>query len=287
MKRFLVLSLLILVQCLALAAPEIRFSESVTPYRGGLLISNYGTDTLRGEEKINKGFILFYKNNRLKNFIPADGNLKKPTATVIHKRNLYVCDRDKIWIYNLRNLKQTPQKIAFPKEDTVINAMDISKDELYVTVTNTDRVYKINLKEKELKPEKWIDIPSPNGIVIKGKTVYIASIPKDYSNIKEDNVIYVIQDKVNPSVEKFSTTPGIYDGLAISGRTLYVSDWSRQAVIAIDTKTKKEEIIFQESGIGPANIAVKGRHLYIPDLLNHRIIVLDLKKYSISVIGKN
>ena len=285
MKRFWAVVFLILVQSLALASPEIRFSESILPYKGGLLISNYGTETLKSENEPNKGYILFYKNNRLKTFIPADGNLKKPTATAIYKRNLYICDRDKIWIYNLRNLKQTPKKILLEKDDTVINDMVLSKDELYVTVTNTGRIYKINLKSKEPKPEKWIEIPSPNGITVKGKSIYVASIPSDYLNIKDENVIYVIKDKNKPIAEKFNSTPGLYDGIAVSGNTLYVSEWGRQSIKAINIKTKKEECIFHEQGIAPADIALKGNKLYIPDMLNNRIIILDLKKYSVKEIS--
>ena len=288
MKRFFITLAVLLLVYPVFASSVIKFSESVLPYKGGLLISNFGSVSHRVKsEDENNGYILYYKNNKIRSFISADGNLKTPAATAVYKKKLFVCDGDRLWVYNLKKLKDTPQKIMFNKDDKAVNDILLIKDELYVTVTNTNRIYKINLKSKDLKPEKWVDIPSPNGIANKGKTIYVASIPADYTHIKDENVIYIIKNKDNPVVEKFTKTPGMYDGIAVTGKKIYVSDWAHQAVKSIDIKTRKEKIIYQQSGMGPADIALKGNKLYIPDLLNHRIIILDLKNYSVKEIENN
>ena len=257
------------------SAPQIRFCESVFPYKNGILIPNYGSDNIKARSDEYKGYILFLKNNKLHNFIPPNGILKQPTAMTVYKNNLFICDINKLWIYNLKNLQNPPAKIDFYQNDVTVNDITRVNKDLYVTVTNSNRVYKINLKDKPLTPHKWIDIPSPNGITAYKDTLYIASIPSDYKNITDKNVIYIIKDRFNPTIEKFNTHAALYDGAAISkdGKTLYVSDWKTSSVFAIDTKTKQESVIYYEKGISPADITIHNNKLIIPDMVNHRVII--------------
>lgn len=286
-KRFkYILLLLLLISTPAFANTEIRYNESLLPYKGGILISNYGTDSLHPKNDEFKGYILYYKNRRLNEFIPAKGNLKAPTAMTVYQNKLFVCDRDKLWVYNLKNLNESPQKILFAPNDKILNDIVLSKDELFVTTTDTNRIYKINLKSKILRPEKWIDIPSPNGIAVRKDTIYIVSIPADFTNVKEENVIYVIKDKKNPVVEKFNTIPRMHDGIAVSkdGKALYVSDWNSSSVISVDVKTKEEKTVYHKGGLTPTDIFLKGNKLLIPDELHHRVIIYNLKNHKEEVI---
>ena len=74
-----------------LANTEIKYNESLLPYKGGILISNMGSIF----SKYKCGYILYYKNKKLMTFIPA-GTLDKPTAMAVYKNKLYICDRDRI-----------------------------------------------------------------------------------------------------------------------------------------------------------------------------------------------
>lgn len=263
----------------------IRFNESILPYNGGLLIPNFGSKTLKSAHTEAKGYILYYKDEELKSFIPADGYLKHPTAMAVYNNKLYICNSTNIVVYNLQK-KTKPQIIKFATKDKAINDIVLKGDTLYVSATDTDSIYKIDLKAKKLKPQKWLSIPSPNGITIYENTMYIASIPKDYKNINSENVVYVIKDINSPMVEKLNNAPALYDGIAVSddGKTVYVSDWHSASVIAIDTETKLEKPVFIQNGMTPADIALEGTKLFIPDMLNHRVILFDLQSGKTNII---
>lgn len=108
--------------------------------------------------------------------------------------------------------------------------------------------------------------------------MYVVTIPADYRTVGEKNVIYFVRDFSKPKASPFAGKPGLYDGAAISGdgRTLYVSDWLTASVTAVDLQSGKETVIYEEAGIGPADIAQADGVLYIPDLPNSRIIEIKL-----------
>lgn len=87
-------------------------------------------------------------------------------------------------------------------------------------------------------------------------------------------------------MEKFNSTPGLYDGVAVSddGKMVYVSDWLTTSVKAIDTATKKEQIVYQAKDLSPADFALDKNKLLIPDMMKHRVIVYDLNDNSEQII---
>ena len=277
---FCVLILLVTFVSQAFANPEIKYNESLLPYKGSILISNMGS--LLSTDK--KGYILYHKNGKSDIFIPT-GILNKPTAMAVYKNKLYICDRDRIWRYNLKNLNEKPLCIKLNPYDKEANDICIKDGVLYITVTNSDRVYKLDLKQKELKPELWLNMPSPNGIAIKNKKVYISSITKDYMNVKDENVVYLIDDINNPKITRLNKTPSLYDGIAVSkdGKIIYVSDWKTSSIIAID-KEGSEKIIYTKKGVTSADITLVGDKLLIPNMQNHNVIILNLKNFKEEII---
>lgn len=259
----------------------IRYSESVLPWNGGLLISNFGSENRAPREDENKGYILYYKDGKMTTLIPPDGRLHLPTGMAVKDGFLFVCNMEKVMVYNLEAPGDEPGAIHFAADDQVANAIALDGNDLYVTVTNTGRIYKVDVSVPETpgRPEIWLEnVPGPNGLTIGGNTMYIATIPADYATVKPDNLVYRVTDVKRPVLEPFINEPGLYDGVALSpdNKTLYVSDWKTASVIAIDIETRKSRIIYHESGIGPADIAIGNGNLYIPDLLNSRVIVLPL-----------
>ena len=258
---------------------DIRFSESILPYDGGLLISNFGSATMNPAPGENKGYILLRKNGV--NQVIVDG-LHKPTATLVRFGHLFVCDDTRLIVYDLKNYNIEPQIITFAEDDKVVNALAANGTTLYVSITNTGRIYSLDISDpsrmNEVQPQLWLEIPGPNGLAMGGGVMYIASIPADYSNVTDENVIYRVSDLENPVAEIFYNVPGLYDGVALSdnARTLYFSDWLTSSVKSIDIKTKKVRVVYRENGIGPADIAQARGILYIPDLVTSRIIEINL-----------
>lgn len=261
----------------------IRFCESTYPYKGGLLIGNFGTEQLNPLNKEKKGYILYYKDQQVTPFIPADGHLSAPKGMFEKEGYLYICDVNRLVVYNLQALDRSPQIVSFPSDDLFLNDLAASGNTLYISVTNSGRIYTLDIsrpQEVEKTPvTKWLDIPGPNGILIDGDDMYIASYPAD-GNTTDKNVIYKVSGLKHPMVEKFFDVPGQYDGLVLSPdkKTLYISNWAPAEVSAIDMDNKKQTILPIKQGIvGPADMTWENEKLYIPDLPNSRVIIYSIR----------
>lgn len=261
----------------------IRFCESTYPYNGGLLIANFGTEQLNPLNTEGKGYILYYKEGKVNSFIPTDGNLSAPKGMFEKNDYLYICDVNKLVVYNLKDLAQAPQTVTFPADDLFLNDLAASGNTLYISVTNSGRIYTLDISQpatiSKVSPVKWLDITGPNGIIIDGNSMYIASYPAD-GNTTEQNVIYKVADIKKPVAEKFFNVPGQYDGITLSAdkKTLYISNWTPAGVTTVDMKSKKQTTLSVGEGlIGPADMTLKDGVLYIPDLPNSRVLIHVIK----------
>lgn len=256
---------------------DIRFSESVLPFDGGLLISNYGSDKMRPRSDEFSGYILFRKNGVNKKIV---GGLHKPTGLAVKDNFLFVCDETRLVVCDLQNPDSELQVVKFEAEDKVLNDLVCDGDKLYISVTNSGRIYSLDVSNPARlgKPKLWLEIVGANGMAIGAGEMFIATIPPDYRTVTDYNVIYRVRDLQNPVAEKFFGVPGLYDGVALSDdlKTLYVSDWFTASVTAIDLVSKKTRLIYQEKGFGPADIAFADGKLFIPELVGSRIISIRL-----------
>lgn len=262
----------------------LRFCESTYPYQGGVLIANFGTEQLNPLNDEGKGYIAQYKEGKTSVLIPADGNLSAPKGMYQKDNYLFVCDVNKIVVYNLSDVKAVPQTIRFPENDLFINDLVASGNTLYASVTNSGRIYQIDITQLKAldgtTPVKWADVPGPNGLLLEGSVMYVASYPADGSTTSA-NVIYQIVNLTNPVPEVFVNVPGQYDGIALSAdkKTMYVTNWSPAGISQIDMQTRQltaYPAALKSPLIGPADITVAGDTMYIPDLPNSRVIVLPL-----------
>lgn len=176
-----------------------------------------------------------------------------------------------------------PRIIHFPEDDLFLNDLAASGDDLYISVTNSGRIYKMDIsgpsKPDGLSPELWLEIVGPNGIIIDNNIMYVASYPAD-GNTTDQNVIYKVGDLSNPEAEVLFNVPGQYDGIALSTdkETLYISNWTPAEVIAIGVRNgMRTRLSLDENLTGPADMTLTGGKLYIPDLPNSRVLVHDLK----------
>lgn len=279
MRRILTFVFSALALSQSAVAGSLHFNESVLPYNGGFLVSQYGTETSNPGTEELKGSVLFYKDGKSKVVI-NQGILNAPTAMAVVDNQLFVCDRDKVWVFDQKNTEKPIARINFAEDDKAVNDIVRWKDCLYVTVTNTNRIYRIDLKRSHpLKAQLWLKMPSPNGLTVFKDRMYVVSIPSDYSTVKPENVVYEISDLEKPRAVPFNSKARLYDGVCVSedGSKIFVSDWQTQSVIAIDAKTKKETTVLFRKGMTPADIAIEKNQLIVPDMMNHSVIVYDLK----------
>lgn len=261
---------------------NIRFCESTYPYKGGILIANFGTKQLNPLNKEGKGYINYYKDGKMSTLIATDGNLSAPKGMFIRDNHLFICDVNKIAVYNLEAPQEAPQTISFPEDDLFINDLAADGNTLYASVTNSGRIYQIDIANPSdmntVTPVKWTEVVGPNGLIIDNGTMYIASYPAD-GNTTDANVIYQITNLANPVAEKFIGLSGQYDGIALSAdkKTMYITNWSPAGISTIDMSTRQvTPLIVKENLTGPADITVANDTMYIPDLPNSRVVIQPL-----------
>lgn len=259
----------------------IRFCESTYPYEGGILIANFGTGQLNPLNTEGKGYILYYKDGKIRPFIPADGNLSAPKGMFVRENHLFVCDVNKVVVYDLEHLEEAPQILAFPEGDLFVNDLAAIGNTLYASVTNTDKIYRIDISDvrKVGSPVEWLSVPGPNGLLAAGDMLYVASYPAD-GNTQPKHVIYRITTLSDPKMEAVIETPGQYDGIAFSSdkKSLYITNWTPAGLGKVDLKTGKVvpvSLSLDKELAGPADITVTDGQIYIPDLPNSRVVRVD------------
>lgn len=258
----------------------VRYCESTYPYNGGILIANFGSDQLNPLNTDGKGYILFHKNGKTEVLIATDGHLSAPKGMLAHKGFLYVCDVNKVVVYNLIKKETKPYTIQLPEGHLFANDLVTDGNYLYISVTNTNTIFRVDISQtpKIGTPETWVSVAGPNGLLLHENTLYIASYPAD-GKTTDNHVIYRISNLKAPSPEKWIETPGQYDGLALSsdGKSIYVTNWTPAQIARIDFATRTItplDVQLAQPLTGPADITVKDNHIYIPDLPNSRVVVI-------------
>ncbi len=249
---------------------EIQRAESVCPYDGGILISNFGSGM--------GGYVLYRKDGNTKMLIAPGEGLMNPTGLAAGNGMVFVCDGDALKVFEMENPGKGYYEIRLDSNGHLFNDVAIDGSHLYLSVTDQDAIYRMELSDtaslEEAALEYFVEVPGPNGIALGNGAMYVAAISKDFTSVGADNIIYVIPDLTAPKAERLVDVPGLYDGVALSddGNTLYYSDWNRASVEAVDLTSGERKQIYQEDGIGPADIAQKNGILYVPDLTGSRIL---------------
>lgn len=259
---------------------NIRYCESTYPYDGGILIANFGTEQLNPLNTEGRGYILYYKDGKMRTLVPADGNLNAPKGMFMRDDCLYICDVNKIVVYDVTQIGKTPKTIMLPEGNLFVNDLAANGNDLYVSVTNTDKIFKIDISDSANpgEPQEWITLPGPNGLLIGDGVMYVASYPAD-GNTREKHVIYRINNLISPQPEKLITVPGQYDGIAFSTdcESLYVTNWTPAGLNRINLRNgdlSSVGLSLEESLSGPADISVSDGKIYIPDLPASRVVIV-------------
>lgn len=259
----------------------LRYCESTYPYEGGILIANFGSTQLDPLNTEGKGYIVRYKDGASEVLIPADGNLSGPRGMYLRDGRLFICDVNKIVVYNLSNREEAPRVIALPEGEAFVNDLAAEGNSLYASVTNTGHIFRLDITDPAQpgEPELWLEIAGPNGLVIRDGAMYVACYSPD-GQARSEHVIYRIADLQNPVAEPFVTVPGQYDGIAFSGdgKSLYVTNWAPAGISRIDMQTREitpVELPLEQPLIGPADMTVAEGKIYVPDLPNSRVVIFE------------
>ena len=210
-------------------ARNLQICYSVCPYQDGLLISNWGTDSINPLNQEGKGYIAFHKEGVTSILIPADGTLSAPKGMAVKDDYLFVADVNKVVVYNLNETSGQPQVIPFPEGNDFVSDVAIVGNVLLAAVTNTSSIYALdisNLAHIDVGSlAVYAVVPGATSLCVSDYHLFIGS-STTYGEPTEFNVIYMIDDLSNPVPQAITHRIGQYQDLALTpdGESLYFID---------------------------------------------------------------
>ena len=208
---------------------NLQICYSVCPYQDGLLISNWGTDSINPLNQEGKGYIAFHKEGVTSILIPADGTLAAPKGMAVKDDYLFVADVNKVVVYNLNETSDQPQVISFPEGNDFVSDVAIVGNVLLAAVTNTSSIYALdisNLAHIDVGSlAVYAVVPGATSLCVSDYHLFIGS-STTYGEPTEFNVIYMIDDLSNPVPQAITHRIGQYQDLALTpdGESLYFID---------------------------------------------------------------
>jgi len=268
----------------AASAPELLWEtkglaqpESVVedPATGVIYVSNINGAVM---QKDGNGFI-----SRL----TADGKmlerqwvkgLNSPTGLALHDRTLYAADVDQLIEINAASgeiLKRYDAKGAVFLNDVVVD----DEGTVYVSDTPMNTIWR--LKEGSFEP--WLAndaLNGPNGLLIQGKTLIVASLGKVQSQGQKKELgtlLAVSLDDQKVSKVGKGELIGNLDGLqAIQPGVYLVTDWAQGALYRVDAKGKVDELIDLNQGSADLSYLPGKKMLLIPMMLDNSLVAYRL-----------
>ena len=268
----------------AASAPELLWEskglaqpESVVedPATGVIYVSNINGAVM---QKDGNGFI-----SRL----TADGKmlerqwvkgLNSPTGLALHDRTLYAADVDQLIEINAASgeiLKRYDAKGAVFLNDVVVD----DDGTVYVSDTPMNTIWR--LKDGSFEP--WLAndaLNGPNGLLIQGKTLIVASLGKVQSQGQKKELgtlLAVSLDDQKVSKVGKGELIGNLDGLqAIQPGVYVVTDWAQGALYRVDAKGKVDELIDLNQGSADLSYLPGKKMLLIPMMLDNSLVAYRL-----------
>jgi len=255
-----------------LAQPE---SVVEDPATGVIYVSNINGAVM---QKDGNGFI-----SRL----TADGKmlerqwvkgLNTPTGLALHDRTLYAADVDQLIEINAASgeiLKRYDAKGAVFLNDVVVD----DDGTVYVSDTPMNTIWR--LKDGSFEP--WLAndaLNGPNGLLIQGKTLIVASLGKVQSQGQKKELgtlLAVSLDDQKVSKVGKGELIGNLDGLqAIQPGVYLVTDWAQGALYRVDAKGKVDELIDLNQGSADLSYLPGKKMLLIPMMLDNSLVAYRL-----------
>ena len=208
---------------------NLQICYSVCPYQDGLLITNWGIDSIDPLNSEGKGYIAFHKEGVTSILIPADGTLSAPKGMAVKDDYLFVADVNKVVVYNLNETSGQPQVIPFPEGNDFVSDVAIVGNVLLASVTNTSSIYALdisNLAHIDVGSlAVYAVVPGATSLCVSDYHLFIGS-STTYGEPTEFNVIYMIDDLSNPVPQAITHRIGQYQDLALTpdGESLYFID---------------------------------------------------------------
>lgn len=211
--------------------------------------------------------------------------LHGPKGLAVVNGVLYVADLDRLLGFSLATGKMVLE-LSFASEKTLfLNDIAAGKNgTLFVSSTDTNRIYRVSLEEKDSPAFETLSIEGlkgPNGLAYseKNDALYVVGFGTDSKATGRIGVVESASSKTT-SYRELSQAEGYFDGVSIlgEGKKLLVSDWvgfgdKQGALRVLDLATGKlgEPVL---SGVGgPADFSYdeSSKTLRLPRMMEGKV----------------
>lgn len=253
--------------------------ESVLVDTKRVYVANVGKE-LKPMDKDGDGYIsLLNKKGEIvnKNFLTG---LNAPKGMALVGNTLYVADVDEVRGFDIVSKKQT-FSLVFEGVKFLNDIAAKDARTLYVTGTDSGKVYEVNIKTKKVKP--IADLPSANGIIYEKGRLYGVELSHSSSDMfGGGGKMYEIDTKTG-ALTQLGKVEGVLDGIQKVGDIIYYSDWIKFEKTGIvrtyNLKTKAESELSLDKIGGPADFWIdkKEHKIWIPKMIEGKVLIVDLK----------
>ncbi len=207
--------------------------------------------------------------------------LDAPKGLAINKEVLYINDIDRLLAIDLKTGTKL-YEIDFSKDTSFLNDIVVwDNNTLYVSATDKNKLYKVNLIDKSYSEIKTdVTISGINGLFCykKASRIYVNGFGSDN---KPNGIIGFINLKDN-TFTQITSLQGYYDGIFISKDVLYVSNWvafEKKGIIqgiGIYNTNRVAKISTSEAISGPADFIIVNDQLIVPAMMSGEIHFIKL-----------
>lgn len=202
--------------------------------------------------------------------------LNAPKGLAVYKDILFANDINRVVAINLENGNKL-YEINFGEVTNFLNDIAIwDKNTLYVSATDTNKLYKVDLTSKSFT-EVILNttISGINGLYCSEKSnkLYVNGFGSD----NQPNGVFGCINLKDNSFEQITTVTGYYDGIFVKNDILYVSNWmafeKKGFLLSIDINSHKiSRLNLPELIAGPADFILENNQLIIPAMLSGELL---------------
>src|ERR1043165_618222 len=251
--------------------------ESVIAYKDKLFVSNLGA-VLDPVAKDGDGYIsiLSRTDGKMieKKFITG---LNSPKGMGVGWGKLAVADVDRIIVFDIKTKKKVWEADLSKNGITYANDLTMACGAAFVSSTDKNAVYKINMKGKIKTFKVKAELPGANGLAHGCGKLFIANYGRG------DNPDGSF-GKINRCSKKFKVLQagGEYDGIVKVGHRLLVTDWvskteNKGRIVVYDLCHKKStDMKIGRTIDGPADLYAdcKTKTLWVPAMRENKILAI-------------
>lgn len=261
--------------------------ESVVSDGEYLYVADIGL-TLKPFDKDGDGKIIqLDKDGKVINPNFIRETLNAPKGLAIEENTLFVNDVDKLLAFDLKTGNKL-YEIDFSAQSYFLNDIAIwDKNTLYVSASDTNKIYKVNLTTKTFEPFTMDkEIPGANGLFVdkSANRLYVNGFG---TNGNSNGLVGYVDLKTNKFTQ-ITPIEGYYDGIYLYDGMLYFTNWmdfDKKGIIGtMSLQDGKISVLKVPELInGPADFTIFRNRLVVPGMMDGSLNFITLKKEALYI----